>query len=80
MKAKEVSYLGWYGVLAVLAAYGLISFGLITVDSYLYQLLNLTGALGIVVETVNKKDRQPAVLNAVWAAVALIAIIRLIAK
>jgi hypothetical protein len=78
MKAKEISYLGWYGVLAILAAYALVSFGFIGVNSYPYQLLNLTGALGILIETVSKKDRQPAVLNGIWAVVALMAIIRLI--
>lgn len=80
MKAKGVSYLGWYGVLAILAAYALLSFNVIAPDSYMYQLLNLTGALGIVTETAYKKDSQPAVLNAVWAMVALTAIIRLMIR
>ena len=75
-----MSYLGWYGVLAILFAYALVSFGFVTANSYVYQLLNLTGASGIVIETVSKRDKQPAVLNTIWAVVALVAIIRLIAK
>lgn len=77
---KLISALGWYGVLAILTAYALVSFDVITTKGYAYQILNLSGAIGIVIETVYKKDKQPAVLNAVWATVALIAIIQLIVK
>lgn len=79
MKSKAVSFAGWYGVLAILTAYALVSFDVVVVKGYVYQALNLTGALGIVIETVNKKDKQPAVLNGIWALVALVAIVRLIA-
>jgi hypothetical protein len=77
MKTKLASWLGWYGVLAILAAYALVSFEVVEVKSYAYQLLNLSGALGIVVVAAAKKDRQPVVLNLVWAVVALVAIIEL---
>ena len=78
MKTKLISYAGWYGVLAILCAYTLVSFDVIAVHGYMYQLLNLTGSLGIVAETIAKKDTQPAVLNIVWAFVAFVAVIRLI--
>jgi len=68
---------GWYGVLAILAAYALLSFKVIGSDSLPYQLLNLTGAGGLIIETAAKRDVQPVVLNAIWAAVALVAIIRI---
>lgn len=77
MRSKTSAYAGWYGVFAILIAYALLSFGVIVSRSYVYQLLNLTGALGIVAEAWSKKDRQPAVLNVVWAAVALMAVVRL---
>jgi hypothetical protein len=80
MKSKDISYLGWYGVLAILSAYVLVSFGAIAVKGYAYQLLNLTGALGIMVEAASKNDKQPVVLNIVWALVAIAAIIQLIVK
>lgn len=70
--------LGWYGVLAVLVAYGLLSFKVLQANSLPYQLLNLSGALGIIVETAAKKDAQPLALNLIWAVVAAIAIIRII--
>jgi hypothetical protein len=79
MKNKIISYLGWYGVFAILLAYALLNFNTVSSKSYVYQLLNLTGALGIVVEAISKKDRQPATLNLAWAAVAFVAIVRLAA-
>lgn len=77
MKHKPENFLGWYGVLAILLAYLLVSFNVIVAKSLGYQLLNLTGALGIVVEALSKKDAQPAVLNCAWAAIAILAIVRL---
>lgn len=74
----EVS--GWYGVIVILLAYTLNSFGVIDADSLIYQLLNLTGALGIILIAWHKKDTQPAVLNIVWLFVALVAIMRIVLK
>lgn len=78
MKHKAENYFGWYGVLAILFAYLLVSFSIIGVKSITYQLLNLSGSLGIIVEALPKKDAQPAVLNAIWSIIAFIAIIRII--
>lgn len=78
MKHKLITWAGWYGVLAILAAYALVSFGATTAQSWLYQLLNLTGALGIVAEALNKKDYQPAALNIVWTIVAIVALAQLL--
>lgn len=71
--------LGWYGVLAILLAYGLLSFKVIESDMLAYQLLNLTGAVGLVIIAASRKDTQPVVLNLVWATVALVAIVRIAA-
>ena len=74
--AKDI--VGWYGVLAILLAYGLLSFKFIASDSLSYQLLNLTGSLGILVVALARRDTQPAVLEIIWAAIAVIAIFRLL--
>ena len=73
-----VELFGWYGTVAILSAYALLSFKVIKSDSLTYQLLNLTGALGIVAISFVKKVRQPGVLNLVWALIALIAIVSLL--
>lgn len=74
---KVIEFAGWYGVLAILTAYALVSFEVIDVHSLAYPLINLTGALGLLASSLAKKDKQPAVLNSVWAGVALVAIIKL---
>jgi hypothetical protein len=71
---------GWYGAAAILLAYVLVSFKVVHTGGYVYQLLNLTGGIGIVVISVIKKAEQPAVLNTLWSIVALVAIIGLIVK
>ncbi len=75
--AKLINALGWYGVAAIILAYILISFEMITVSTWEYQVLNLTGAIGIIIEATVKKDKQPAVLNIFWAMIAIVALIRL---
>ncbi len=68
---------GWYGVLAILTAYALLNFNILTVHNLIYQLLNITGALALMTEAYSKKDYQPVALNIVWAIIALIAILHL---
>jgi hypothetical protein len=68
---------GWYGVVAIVGAYALLSFGFIAANSLTYQLLNITGALGIVLDAWNQKDWQPMVLNIFWFLIALYAILKL---
>jgi hypothetical protein len=65
---------GWYGTVAILSAYALVSFGFLQASSLPFQLLNLTGALGIVYISLKKKAYQPGVLNIAWAVIALVAI------
>jgi hypothetical protein len=78
MKLKsEVSLIGWYGVLAILLAYALVTFSVVNPHNYPYQLLNLTGAISLVIEAYSKRDYQPATLNVVWSIIALIAIIQI---
>jgi hypothetical protein len=71
--------IGWYGACAIIAAYAANSFGFLGSGSLAYQILNGTGALGIVYISFKKKTLQPGVLNIVWAAIAVAAIIRILA-
>ncbi len=77
MKHTVTEFLGWYGILVILGAYALSNFGVLSVHSVWYQLLNITGSIGILVEAFSKKDYQPAVLNIVWAAIGIVALSRL---
>lgn len=69
---------GWYGAIAIISAYALVSFDVVTSDSLPFQLLNLTGAMGVMIIAVHKRVKQSIVLNVFWVLVAIIAITRII--
>ncbi len=73
-----VDGLGWYGMVAIVGAYALNSFGYLESSSLIYQLLNGTGAVGIVVVSFAKKAWQPGILNLIWACIAIVAIARIL--
>lgn len=79
-RSRIIEAIGWYGVAAILLAYVLVSFDVIAAQSWEYQLLNLTGASGVLVISYMKQARQPALLNLVWAVIALAALIGLALK
>jgi hypothetical protein len=70
--------MGWIGVILITFAYFLVSFGMIVPSGYTYQLLNLFGAMGIVVSSYIKRDMQPVVLNIFWGIIAFVAIVSLL--
>ncbi|MCC7197120.1 hypothetical protein IT413_02890 [Candidatus Peregrinibacteria bacterium] len=70
--------IGWYGAVAIVGAYGLLSFNVIASETLIYQMLNLTGAVGVTYISYKKKTYQPAALNAVWTVIALVAIIQIL--
>jgi NADH:ubiquinone oxidoreductase subunit 6 (subunit J) len=78
MKKKTIEIMGWYGAAAIVGAYALTSFGILTSSNIWYQLINLTGALGIAVISFSKKAYQPAVLNILWIIIAIIALVRMV--
>lgn len=75
---KFLEIFGWYGAVAIISAYALVSFSIIQSNSVLYQLLNLTGAVGIIAVSLAKKAYQPAALNIIWTIIAAIALIKLL--
>ena len=78
MREKITEALGWYGVVAVVGAYALLSLNMLDSNSLIFQGLNLTGAIGIVIDALEDKNTQPAVLNIIWGIIALIAIIKMV--
>jgi len=70
-----VNALGWYGTVAILAAYALSSFDLLE-KGIPYQLLNLTGAAGVGLVCWVKRAWQPLGLEVAWALVAAVALVR----
>lgn len=72
-----IEAIGWYGPVALILAYALVSFNAIDADSYAFQLLNLTGGAAIIVIAWAKKVYQSVVLNIFWCIIALVAIAQL---
>ena len=70
---------GWYGAAAIILAYFLNSYSVLASTSIVYQLLNLSGALGIVIVSVHKHTFQTVALNIVWSLIAAIAILKILA-
>lgn len=68
--------IGTCAMLMILSAYAAISSGRLTSSSLLYQGLNLVGSLLFVVYLSIKQAWPSVVLNAVWAAIALVVLIR----
>lgn len=77
MKTKILEIFGWYGTVAIVGAYALVSFSIIDSKSLPYQILNITGAVGIASDSLSKKDYQPGVLNIIWTLIAAAAIIKI---
>ena len=69
---------GWYGAIAILIAYALVSFSLVTPTSLVYQLLNLTGGVGIVFNSFKHKAYPSGILNIIWSIIAAVAILRVL--
>jgi multidrug transporter EmrE-like cation transporter len=75
---KFVEFFGWYGTVAIVVAYALVSFSVLQPTSLWYQILNGTGAMGIVVVSFYKRANQPGILNIIWTIIALVAIIKIL--
>jgi hypothetical protein len=69
---------GWYGAAAIVAGYMLVSFSILEPTSLWFQLLNATGALGVLSISFYERSYQPGVLNTVWMLIAIVAIFNIL--
>ena len=75
-----IDIIGWIGSVEVIAAYGLNSYQKLKSDSLIFQLLNLTGAIFLIINTVYYHAYPSAFINVVWVVIASIALLRMIFK
>ncbi len=78
MKNFIIEAFGWYGTVAIVLAYALVSFSLLEPTNIWYQILNGTGALGIVAVSFYKKTYQPGVLNIIWIFITVVAVLKIL--
>ena len=61
-----IEVIGWSGAALLLAAYALLSTGRLKAESTTYQLMNILGAVGFVVNSGWNGAYPSAALNVVW--------------
>lgn len=76
--ALWIEVAGWYGAMAIMGAYMAASFGWADPKGWAYQLLNLTGAAGLLLIGFAKGVKQSVLLNLFWILIGLVAIVNLL--
>lgn len=74
MTFNLIDIIGWIGGIEVLLAYGLISSKRVDQTSFIYHLLNLTGAILLIANTIVKGAYPSAFVNIVWVGIAVYSI------
>jgi hypothetical protein len=72
--------LGWVGTFAYLLAYFLLSINKINARQFIYQILNVVGATGLITNAIYNADLPNVVVNLVWGIIALLALVVLFLK
>jgi hypothetical protein len=72
-----IEVVGWIAALLILVAYGLLSAGKMTGKSVVYQLMNVVGAVGFVINTGYHGAIPSAVLNVIWVGIGIAALVRI---
>jgi hypothetical protein len=71
-----VDVIGWIGALLILGAYALLSMGKLEGRSPIYQLMNVLGAAGFIVNSGWNGAYPSAALNIAWMGIGLYALVR----
>lgn len=74
------SIMGWVGAVAYLVAYLLLSAGKLKSDKPSYHVLNIIGAAGLITDAISLNDYPNLVVNALWALIAVFAIVFIFRK
>lgn len=75
-----IEVVGWIGAILIVLAYFLVTNKKISPASHKFHLLNLIGAIGVIVNSYFHRAIPGMVLNIVWSAVAIYGIIRSTSK
>ena len=72
-----VEIAGWIAAVLILTAYGLLSAGKLTGKSVAYQVMNIVGAIGFVINTGYNGAFPSAVLNVIWVGIGVWALVKI---
>jgi hypothetical protein len=71
-----VSVAGWTAAVLILGAYSLLSFGKIDARSRIYQLMNIVGAAGFIINCAYNSAWPSVALNVIWMGIGFYALRR----
>ena len=77
-KSNLAEIIGWFGAIAILIDYALLSFGILTSESVIYHVIFMIGCIGLAIVTYRHKAFQSVTVNTIFTLLALLAIIRLV--
>ncbi|WP_268223519.1 CBU_0592 family membrane protein [Sinomicrobium oceani] len=72
--------IGWTGAILYIIAYFLLSIGWIKAETTFYHLLNILGAIGLIINAHYLDDFPNIIVNLVWLGIGVLAIFMLIKK
>ena len=67
---------GWVAMVLILSAYALLSFGKLQPRSWVYQLMNIVGAVGFIINCAWNGAWPSVALNVVWLGIGFYALRR----
>ncbi len=75
-----IDILGWSGSSAILTAYALVSYNKIKPNTFIYQLLNITGSALLLINTFYFGSLPASFLNFTWMCIGIFALVSLKSK
>ena len=77
MADRHFEQIGWIGFILIISAYLFVTIKLLDVNSAVYHLMNLAGALCMAANARHNKAKPLFWLNAVWFLVAIIGLMQI---
>lgn len=71
---------GWLGVVAYVLAYLLLTIGVLKPTGYPFHLLNMLGAGGLIVYSLEYGDKPNVAVNVIWLMIGVAAVARRLAR
>lgn len=67
--------LGWLGAFFYILAYLLLTVGILKSEGFIYHLLNVLGAVGLIINAIHFNDKPNVVVNLVWLIIGVLALL-----
>lgn len=72
-----IEAIGWIGAVEVVIAYAMNSAGRLKSDAPIFQWLNLTGAVCLIINTAYNHSYPSMVINVIWTGIAVAALVNI---